>query len=519
MDNPAAAAANKAHGSSSSFSPSKWVAGLLGRGQEQPTVSAAVAGDATVAAAAAVSAAVASTTTTAAAAAASAATTTFAAAAGSHLTTTITAPTCDWAAEKCYMASLPPIQCQREGCQKLVHHVCSIEWVSKNNLPEETIATLCRAHHPQYRQSLVPAAAATSTLIASPYVTAPSAVAAATAKLVVDSSAHSPDFALGGMTINSISSDKRGKSPIFSTANKINPKTATMKKVNKKGDLVDVVMKEARITKKMRVYSEREKLIKIVKQGDPQYDVINNAARAGFRFYGTVLGGDKKKGHWNVQYDLFPEAGKTLVITRRQCTTLRAGEDEPQFDPKHEKVDDATERLELLDSEPEEDYDLVLPDADNDNNDDDDGFDRKPKKPKKKKSRKVLSIDSFLNMSDAGVVSATSFNHFYGEGDGDFIEWTILKDGEEITTDVMQHKPQDGSPFGSEIEWHPQTSKVDYFHVFFTYFFPSLEGKAAVLDLYLSNSRCSGHETYWVQEKVRFHREDHSDPDFIVSIF
>ena len=322
------------------------------------------------------------------------------------------------------------------------------------------------------------------------------------------------------MAISSVSKDTRVKSPIYSTAHKMNPKTATMKKTNKKGDVVDVVAKEARITKGIRVFSERSKLIQMVKQGDPQYDVINDAARAGFRFYGTVVLGDKKKGYWHMKYDLFPVTAQTLLITRRQCTTLREGQDEPQYDPKHDKIIDATERLELLESEPEDDCDLVLPDSDNDEEEEDDsgaGMQQKKKKKKKRKSRKVLAIESFIGMSDEGVVNANTFLHFHGEGDGDYIEWKILNDGEEITTDVMQHKPHDGSPFSTEIEWHPSSNRVDYFHVFFSHFFPSLEGKAAVLDQYLSNPRCSGHTTYWVKEKVRFHREDNPDPDFIVS--
>jgi hypothetical protein len=81
----------------------------------------------------------------------------------------------------------------------------------------------------------------------------------------------------------------------------------------------------------------------------------------------------------------------------------------------------------------------------------------------------------------------------------------------------MQHTPQDASPFSTEIEWHPSSNRVDYFDVFFSHFFPSLDGKAEVLYQYLSNPRCSGHTTYWVQEKVRFHRKDAPDPDFIVS--
>ena len=277
--------------------------------------------------------------------------------------------------------------------------------------------------------------------------------------------------------------------------------------------MVEVVVKEARITKGIRVFSERSKLIPMVKQGDPQYDVINDAARAGFRFYGTVVLGDKKKGYWHVKYDLFPPTAQTLLITRRQCTTLREGEDEPQYDPKHDKIIKATERLELLESEPEDDGDLVLPDSDKD----DDVKEEDNKKKKKKKSRKILAIESFLGMSNESIVNANTFRHFHGDGDGDFIEWTILKEGEEITTDVMQHEPQDGSPFSTEIEWHPSSNRVDYFDVFFSHFFPSLKGKAAVLDQYLSNPRCSGHTTYWVKETVRFHREDNPDPDFIVS--
>jgi hypothetical protein len=59
---------------------------------------------------------------------------------------------------------------------------------------------------------------------------------------------------------------------------------------------------------------------------------------------------------------------------------------------------------------------------------------------------------------------------------------------------------------------------VDYFDVFFAYFFPPLEGKAEVLDRYLANPNCSGHQAYWVHDKVRFHRPDRSDPDFILKI-
>jgi hypothetical protein len=69
------------------------------------------------------------------------------------------------------------------------------------------------------------------------------------------------------------------------------------------------------------------------------------------------------------------------------------------------------------------------------------------------------------------------------------IQWTILKDGKEITTDVMQHEPQDGSPFLTEIEWHPSSNRVDYFDVFSLTFFHLL--KAKLLSLI---STCQTHD-------------------------
>ena len=103
------------------------------------------------------------------------------------------------------------------------------------------------------------------------------------------------------------------------------------------------------------------------------------------------------------------------------------------------------------------------------------------------------------------MLEAKSFNHYYGEGDDDNIKWDILQPGEEITQDSMQHSVDDTSPFKVHIPWKPETANVDYFDTYFTHFFPSLVGKAALLDKYLSNPECSGHRAYYVLEKVRFH--------------
>ena len=57
---------------------------------------------------------------------------------------------CDWAqAIVCTYSSLKPITCQRQGCDALVHHLCQAAWEQQEGCGD-TIACLCRVHHPDY---------------------------------------------------------------------------------------------------------------------------------------------------------------------------------------------------------------------------------------------------------------------------------------------------------------------------------------------------------------------------------
>jgi len=367
--------------------------------------------------------------------------------------------------------------------------------VTKNNLPERTIGTLCRAHHPQYRNdAFLPASTATGTSSASP-----------------------------SMTVSTVSAEAREKSPLISTASKVNATTATKRKINKNGEIVAAVKgKECRIGKGVRIFSTKAQLKSRVKQGDPQYDIIKTVGD-GFRFYGRVIEPDARKGWWVVEYDLFPMDAKSIRLTRGLVTTVRPGEDEPQYHPRNEKIAEAIENIEKLGSECDNDHcDILLCDDneyDDVGNDSDamNGDNTEPSSTKKRKkiTRKVASLQSFLSMSDEGVLEATSFDHYYGEGASDVIHWEILKEGEEIVEDVMQH-PATAQPFAIDIPWTASTSLNNYFQIFFEHFFPSLEGKAAVIDKYLSDVRCSCY-TYVQHDKIKFHREDEEDPDYIVS--
>ena len=172
------------------------------------------------------------------------------------------------------------------------------------------------------------------------------------------------------MTVSTVEKHLRAKSPIVSTANKINAKTAAKKRVNKGGEVVAAMkVKEPRIKNRVRVFSTKSQLISLVKQGDPCYNNLRSATSNGFWFYGTVLRADARKGWWHVEYDLFQSDAKSLKISRGLCSTIASGQDEPSYQVRNEKINKALEQLEMIDSEPDDDLDLVLRDSDDDDAD------------------------------------------------------------------------------------------------------------------------------------------------------
>jgi hypothetical protein len=170
------------------------------------------------------------------------------------------------------------------------------------------------------------------------------------------------------MTVSTVEKHVRAKSPIVSMANKINAKTAAKKRAKKSGEVVSAVkVKEPRIGIGVQVFSTKSQLISLVKQGDPSYENLRSATSKGFWFYGMVLRADTRKGWWHVEYDLFPSDAKSLRISRGLCSTIASGQDEPSYQVRNDKINEAFEQLEMIDSEaPDDDLDLVLQDSDDD---------------------------------------------------------------------------------------------------------------------------------------------------------
>ncbi len=84
---------------------------------------------------------------------------------------------------------------------------------------------------------------------------------------------------------------------------------------------------------------------------------------------------------------------------------------------------------------------------------------------------------------------------------------TVLR--EEIVEDVMQAPSPNATPFGYNIGWSCYPKDLNCSQIFFDPFFPSLEGKAAVLDEYLASPMCTCHAMV-VADKIKFERPSRS---------
>jgi hypothetical protein len=116
---------------------------------------------------------------------------------------------------------------------------------------------------------------------------------------------------------------------------------------------------------------------------------------------------------------------------------------------------------------------------------------------------------------------AREFDLKYGKEDDDVIKWTILSEEEQITECPMEGEEEikNKDVLKEDIPWDADPSKVDYCKILLEKFFPSLEGKAKVLDEFLTRNSLRGNpwkETV-LRDNIKFERTDSDDPDELVS--
>jgi hypothetical protein len=107
------------------------------------------------------------------------------------------------------------------------------------------------------------------------------------------------------------------------------------------------------------------------------------------------------------------------------CATIPAGQDEPMHEFRNEEINTDISNMGTLESDPDADMEAAIQDSE----DEDGQGTTKRKKKQKKKTQNVLSLESFISMSDDGVLQSTTVYHFNEEGDADSICWDILEDG------------------------------------------------------------------------------------------
>jgi hypothetical protein len=214
-----------------------------------------------------------------------------------------------------------------------------------------------------------------------------------------------------------------------------------------------------------RVFVER-KIVKYRLDVDsPGYEVVQLYQSDKFRFYGTVVGKPANSKLYKVQLDLLPSDANEVLIVRKDITVLAKGEEEPPYNPQHEAMVDNCG---------------VVPD-----------------RPAARKSRDHIgdSYNAFSKLESGLQAMASSFEMTYGDGSDDKIIWRVLSEKEQITVCPMEEEQASNeelqsnkSPFLKDIPWDRNPSNVDYNSILFGNFFPSLEGKAAILDEYLRHT-------------------------------
>ena len=318
------------------------------------------------------------------------------------------------------------------------------------------------------------------------------------------------------MTASVPPSDERGTTPIGTTSRK------TKKGSKKSSNSNDSTNKKQTIGVRKRCYVERQHLQYMIDVDQPGYNLIELNASKHFRFYGTVLG-SVSKNMYSIRFDLLPTDHNTYNITRNNISVLAKGEEEPPYTHVGKEEEDILEECA--------------------------GVPSGNKGGKKKRSDyEKESVNEFKALPNDTKKVATTFKYKFGPNNDQCINWKILGENEQITTDPMNldlsqgsEEPDKDEGEGSgtfwsasgsnraantpiynpmkddDIEWDPDPSKVDYNEILLKHFFPSVKGKAKVLDRFLRNKGRRSWRKRIERDNIVFNRPDAEDPDELVS--
>jgi hypothetical protein len=222
------------------------------------------------------------------------------------------------------------------------------------------------------------------------------------------------------------------------------------------------------------------------------------------QLYGTCSS-SCAKGCFMITFDLLPCESNQVSISRRHLRPLAKDEDEPEF--SHQQ---AQEEMKV------EDQGMVPSELECEEEEGGTGASASHGGQKKKVNYSKESQDEFLQLPIEDHRNAKSFIHKYGPGENESIIWTILQDDEQILEDTIDHPPKHQSLLTMNILWDVRKEAVSFNDVFFDHFFPSLAGKARLMDEFYRDPR-SGMAATITNDNIKFERRG-TDPNFLLKI-
>ena len=286
--------------------------------------------------------------------------------------------------------------------------------------------------------------------------------------------------AVSGMSVRTIDANERSTASVGTSA-RMTKKTAKKTADPKDGKKKQAKKKRLSVKLKCRVKVQRKKIARLVEPDSAAGEIIKQFQRDDRNFSGTVVG--KVAKNWRVKFDDFPHDHEGVILHRDVFTVLGKDEDVPEYDRMTAEDQRIAEECATTD---------------------------------KKSNHKKDSTDKFLQLTVEQLKTVKCYEMKYGDKDSDVVEWTVLADDEAIAEDAMNKEGTATPPMRKEIPWSPDTTKVDYNEIFFEHFFPSLKGKAKLMDKFLSNRKCPMYSTK-AHDNIKFDREGEDDPDVLVS--
>jgi hypothetical protein len=235
----------------------------------------------------------------------------------------------------------------------------------------------------------------------------------------------------------------------------------------------------------VRVCILRKKLKSAIKIPSAAWNAIEHMADD-YRFYGTCIE-SSGRGVFKIQFDQLPCDHNEINIPRKDYTTLAKDNDEPEYSHQADQEEEETEEQGNFPANSEDESE----DDDSNNVNNPTTKNTPPGQGQKKKVNHLKQWQEvFLKLPLPSCKSAKSFQHKYGPGETDFVVWTILDDDELIVEDAMDHPQKNCLPLKVNLPWNVHEEKIPFNDHFFQGFFPSLQGKAKLMDEFFSDPRC-----------------------------